>query len=91
MKKIGIGSAILVGVLLVGGVVWLVLSGKLVIIWNGAAVQYSAASNVCGDDVVTAYNSNDFLGGIMSFRGQSWSITNHNCKSCNKHPRFHVI
>lgn len=57
MKKIGIGSAILVGVLLVGGVVWLVLSGKLVIIWNGAAVQYSAASNVCGDDVVTAYNS----------------------------------
>lgn len=57
MKKIVIGSAILIGVLLVGGVVWLVLSGKLVIIWNGVAVQYSAASNVCGDDVVTAYNS----------------------------------
>ena len=46
MKKIGIGSAIIAGVLLVGAVVWLVLSGKLVIIWNGAAVQYSAASNV---------------------------------------------
>ena len=57
MKKILIGSAIVVGVLLVGGVLWLVLSGKLVVIWNGAAVQYAAASNVCGDDVVTAYNS----------------------------------
>lgn len=58
MKKKSMGIVILTALLLIiGVVVWLVISGRLVVALKDPSSQYLAIPNVCGSDIVDQYNS----------------------------------
>lgn len=46
----------LVAVLLVGSIVWALVSGKLTLAWDGFGVRFSTAKVVCGSDMIATYN-----------------------------------
>lgn len=55
-KRTALAIGGLIVFVIIGAVAWVILSGMLVITWNGFNTRYSSVQNVCGSDIVEEYN-----------------------------------